>query len=94
MLKLFSHSFHTIIDKYHDQSAILPMSVNLAVLRIAIVVRIPVSENRKSPQFLRFLGQVKTRLKAPNTEQKVKEQNVSTPPWPDRVKLKLVSHFM
>ena len=30
-------------------SAIFTMSVNLAVLRIAIVVRIPVSGNRKNP---------------------------------------------
>ena len=38
-------------------------SVNLAVLRIAIVVRIPVSGNRKNPRFLRFLGQVEPGLK-------------------------------
>ena len=61
MVKLLSHSFYTITGKYHEQSAILPINVNLAVLRIAIVVRIPVSENPKNPQFLRFLGQVGTR---------------------------------
>ena len=42
------------------------MSVNLAVLRIAIVVRIPVSGNRKNPRFLRFLGQVGTRPQCRN----------------------------
>ena len=42
---------------------IFPMSVNLAALRIATVVRIPVSGNRKNPRFLRFLGQVEIRLK-------------------------------
>ena len=52
MIKFFSHSFYTITGKYHEQSAILPMSVNLTVLRIAILVRIPVSGNRKNPQFL------------------------------------------
>ena len=62
MIKLFSNSFYTTTDKYHEQSAILPMSVNLAVLRIAVVVRIPVSENRKTPRFFRFLGQVGPRL--------------------------------
>ena len=62
MIKLFSHCLYTITGKYQEQSAILPMSVNLAVLRIAIVVRIPVSGNRKTPRFLRFLGQVGTRL--------------------------------
>ena len=30
MVKLFSHSFYTITGKYNEQSAILPMSVNLA----------------------------------------------------------------
>ena len=45
-----------------SQSAIFTMSVNLAVLRIATVVRIPVSGNCKNPRFLRFLGQVGTRL--------------------------------
>ena len=53
MIKLFSHSFYTIAGKCHGQSAILPMSGNLAVLRIAIVVRILVSGNRKNPGFLR-----------------------------------------
>ena len=43
MIKLFSHSFYTITGKYHEKSAILPVGVNLAVLRIAIAVRIPVS---------------------------------------------------
>ena len=62
MVKLFSHSFYTITGKYHEQSAILLMSVNLTVIRITIVVRIPVSGNRKNPRFLRFLGQVGTRL--------------------------------
>ena len=66
MTKLFSHSFYTITGKCHEQSAILPMSVNLAVLRIAIVVRIPVSGNRKNPRLLRFLGQVGTSLYAIN----------------------------
>ena len=46
MIKLFSHSFYTSTGKYREQSAILPRSVNLAVLRIAMVVRIPVLRNR------------------------------------------------
>ena len=52
-----------VLSQTSQTSAILTMSVNLAVLRIAIVVRIPVSGNRKNPGFLRFLGQVGTRLK-------------------------------
>ena len=51
-----------VLSQTPQTSAIFTMSVNLAVLRIAIVVRIPVSGNRKNPQFLRFLGQVGTRL--------------------------------
>ena len=44
MIKLFSHSFvYAITGNCHEHSAILPISVNLALLRIAIVVRIPVS---------------------------------------------------
>ena len=50
----------------------LPISVNLDVLRIAVVVRIPVSGNRKNLRFLRFLGQVGTRLK-----ESIKAVNVS-----------------
>ena len=50
MIELFSHSFFIITGKYHVQSAILPMSVYLAVLRIAIVVRIPVSGNPKTTE--------------------------------------------
>ena len=64
MIKLFSHGFYTITGKCHKQWAILLMSVNLDVLRIAIVATIPVSGNRKNPRFLRFLGQVETRLKS------------------------------
>ena len=45
MVKLFSHSFYAITCENHEQSAIRPMSVNLAVLRIAIVVRIPAQGN-------------------------------------------------
>ena len=52
-----------ILSQTSMTSAIFTMSVNLAVLRIAIVARIPVSGNRKNPRFLRFLGQVGTRLK-------------------------------
>ena len=62
MIELFSHSFYTNTGKYYEQSAILPVSVHLDVLRIAVVVRIAVSGNRKNPRFLRFLGQVGTRL--------------------------------
>ena len=51
-----------VLSQTSQTLAIFTMSVNLAVLRIAIVVRIPVSENRKNPRFLRFLGQVGTRL--------------------------------
>ena len=51
-----------VLSQTSQMSAIFTMSVNLAVLRIAIVVRIPVSGNRKNPRFLRFLGQVGTRL--------------------------------
>ena len=53
-----------VLSQTSQTSAIFKMSVNLAVLRIAIVVRIPVSRNRKNPRFLRFLRQVGTRLKA------------------------------
>ena len=52
-----------VLSQTSQTSAIFTMSVNLAFLRIAIVVRIPVSGNRKNPRFLRFLGQVGTRLK-------------------------------
>ena len=31
MIKLFSYSLYTITGKYNEQSAILPMSVNLDV---------------------------------------------------------------
>ena len=47
-----------VLSKTSQTSAIFTMSVNLPVLRIAIVVRIPVSANRKNPRLLRFLGQV------------------------------------
>ena len=62
MIKLFSPNFYTITGIYHEQSEILPISVNLAVLRIAVVVRILVSGNRKNARFLIFLGQVEARL--------------------------------
>ena len=52
-----------VLSQTSQTSAIFTMSVNLAVLRIAIVVRIPVSGNHKNPRFLRFLGQVGTRFK-------------------------------
>ena len=45
-----------VLSQTSQTSAIFTMSVNLAILRIAIVVRIPVSGNRKNPRFLRFLG--------------------------------------
>ena len=45
-----------VLSQTSQTSAIFTMSVNLAVLRIAIVVRIPVSGNRKNR------GQVGTRL--------------------------------
>ena len=38
-----------VLSQTSQTSAIFAMSVNLAVLRIAIVVRIPVSGNRKNP---------------------------------------------
>ena len=49
-----------VLSKTSQTLAIFTMSVNLPVLRIAIVVyvRIPVSANRKNPRLLRFLGQV------------------------------------
>ena len=62
MIKLFSHSFYTITGKDHKESANRPMSLNLAVLKIAIVVSIPVSGNRKNQRFLQFLGQMGTML--------------------------------
>ena len=34
------HGFHTITGKCHEQSAILPVSVNMAVLRIVMIIRI------------------------------------------------------
>ena len=46
--------------RWFPTSTTFTMSVNLAVLRIATVVRIPVSVN---PRSLRFLGRVGTRLK-------------------------------
>ena len=67
MIKRFSHSYYTITSKYHEQSAILPISVNLAVLRIAVVVRISKSGNRKNPRFLRFLKHEGSRLKLLST---------------------------
>ena len=39
IINLFRHSFHTITGNYHEQLAILPISVNLAVPRIAIIVK-------------------------------------------------------
>ena len=58
-----------VLSQTSQTSAIFTMSVNLAVLRIAIVVRIPASGNRKNPRFLQFLGQVGTRLKEPEEKQ-------------------------
>ena len=52
-----------VLSQTSQASAIFTMSVNLAVLKIAIIVRIPVSGNSKNP---RFLGQVRTRLKTQN----------------------------
>ena len=52
-----------VLSQTSQTSATFTISVNLAVLRIAIVVRIPVSGNRKNPRFSLFLGQVGTRLK-------------------------------
>ena len=49
------HGFCIITGKYHEQLAILPISMNMAVLKI---VGIPESGNRKNP---RLLGQVRTR---------------------------------
>ena len=46
--KLFSHGFYTITNEYHKQSAILPVSVNLAILRITIIIRIPELRNCKN----------------------------------------------
>ena len=57
------HGFYTIASKYQEQFAILPISVNMTVLRIVMIVRISESRNRKNPRFLRFSGQVGTRLK-------------------------------
>ena len=51
-----------VLSQTSQTSAIFTMNVNLAVLRIVIVVRIPVSGNLKNFRFLRFLGQVGTRL--------------------------------
>ena len=50
-----------VLSQTSQTSAIFTMSGNLAVLRIAIVARIPVSGNRKNPRFLRFLGQMGTK---------------------------------
>ena len=61
MPKLFSH--RNITGKYHGQLATLPMSMNPGCPENPIVVRIPVSRNRKYPRFLRFLVQVGTMLK-------------------------------
>ena len=42
------HGFYPIAGKHMEQSAILPVSVNMAVLRIVMIVRIPESGNRKN----------------------------------------------
>ena len=68
------HGFYTITGKCQEQSAIFPISVNMAVLRIVIIVRISESciqcEIESSRQ-LRFLLKedcqnkvLKSRLKA------------------------------
>ena len=45
-----------ITGKYQEQSAILPISLNMAVLRIVIIVRIPESGNCKKSPILRTSG--------------------------------------
>ena len=50
-----NHFYFEGMPQTSQTSAIFTMSVNLAVLRIAIVVRIPVSGNRKNPRLLPFL---------------------------------------
>ena len=50
------HGFYTINGKYQEQSAILPISMNMALLRIVIIVRIPESGNRKNFMILRTSG--------------------------------------
>ena len=51
-VKLFSHSFYTITGKYHEQLAILPMSVNLAALRIANDTEQEVFQKEQKEQLL------------------------------------------
>ena len=52
LLEITCHGFYTITGKYQEQSVILPTSVNMAILRIVIIVRIPESGNRKNRRFL------------------------------------------
>ena len=49
------HGFYTITGKHQGQLAILPISVNMAVLRIVMTVTIPELGNRKN-QNLRTSG--------------------------------------
>ena len=41
LLERFTHHGFTIAGKYHEQWAILPINVSIAVPRFAIIVRIP-----------------------------------------------------
>ena len=52
------------LQGHQEQSVILLVSVNMAVLRIVIIIRIAESGNRRNPRFILFLGQVGTRLKS------------------------------
>ena len=45
------HGFYTKTSKYQEQSMILPISVNMAVLRIVMIIRITESGKLKNPQF-------------------------------------------
>ena len=64
LLKRFTcHGFYTITEKYKEQSAILSTGVNMAALRIVIIVRIPEFGNLKNHRFLQFFLTRLTRLK-------------------------------
>ena len=68
--RFICHGLYTITGKYQEHSPILPIIVNMAVLRIVMIVRTPESGKR----FLRFLGHVGTRLKG-HTKRKKNQTN-------------------
>ena len=56
------HGFYTITGKYQEQSAILQVSVNMAVLRIVIIVRFPELGNTPINTFKKRIPRVPRNL--------------------------------